>query len=143
MDLKRERTDICHAERMKREAKRTRPRKEENPIFFSLFWSSNKRRSRSWRRREEEKCEESQCSTVLRSIWFWSFGLIRQSVKQFKVVTFGINCFARKTHMLLKLNTFIFVIITYAYLTALFYSLKKEKKNLPLYSFFLVTFDLN
>jgi len=23
----------CHAERMKREAKRTRPRKEENPIF--------------------------------------------------------------------------------------------------------------
>jgi hypothetical protein len=41
MDLKRERererADICHAERMKREAKRRRPRKEKNPIVcFSL-----------------------------------------------------------------------------------------------------------
>jgi len=37
MDLERERTDICHAERMKREAKRTRPMKEKNPMFvFSL-----------------------------------------------------------------------------------------------------------
>jgi len=37
MDLERGRTHICHAERMKREAKRRRPRKEEKPIVVSVF----------------------------------------------------------------------------------------------------------